>query len=216
VSSRHSRLAGALPPLVFGLSLLPLARLVWLGAGEGLGANPVEFVTRSTGTWSLAFLCLALAVSPLRRLTGWAAPLRLRRMIGLFAFFYSALHLSVFLWLEHWFDLWAMVLDGVARPFLAAGFAAFVLMVPLAATSTQAMVRRLGPRWKSLHRFVYLAAVLAIVHFWWHKAGKNDLFEPVVYAAIVALLLAFRLEAVLRPIAAGWRKSGEGAGPTRR
>lgn len=182
-----------LKPAVFLLSLLPLARLFLLGFAGELGANPVEFVTRSTGTWALVMLCLTLAVTPLRRLSGWNALVRLRRMLGLFAFFYASLHFTVFLWLEHWFDLAAMLLDVLERPFVTAGFLAFLLMVPLAATSTQAMVRRLGSRWLALHRLVYLIAPLAVLHFWWHKAGKNDFGEPAFYGAVVALLLAARL-----------------------
>ncbi len=182
-----------LKPAVFLLSLLPLARLFLLGFMGELGANPVEFVTRSTGTWALVMLCLTLAVTPLRRLSGWNALVRLRRMLGLFAFFYASLHFTVFLWLEHWFDVAAMLLDVLERPFVTAGFLAFLLMVPLAATSTQAMVRRLGSRWQALHRLVYLIAPLAVLHFWWHKAGKNDFGEPAFYGAVVALLLAARL-----------------------
>lgn len=182
-----------LKPAVFLLSLLPLARLFLLGFMGELGANPVEFVTRSTGTWALVMLCLTLAVTPLRRLSGWNALVRLRRMLGLFAFFYASLHFTVFLWLEHWFDVAAMLLDVLERPFVTAGFLAFLLMLPLAATSTQAMVRRLGSRWQALHRLVYLIAPLAVLHFWWHKAGKNDFGEPAFYGAVVALLLAARL-----------------------
>lgn len=182
-----------LKPAIFLLSLLPLARLFLLGFANELGANPVEFVTRSTGTWALVMLCLTLAVTPLRRLSGWNALVRLRRMLGLFAFFYASLHFSVFLWLEHWFDLAAMLLDVLERPFVTAGFLAFLLMAPLAATSTQGMVRRLGSRWQALHRLVYLIAPLAVLHFWWHKAGKNDFGEPAIYGVVVALLLAARL-----------------------
>ena len=182
-----------LKPAVFLLSLLPLARLFLLGFTGELGANPVEFVTRSTGTWALVMLCLTLAVTPLRRLSGWNALVRLRRMLGLFAFFYASLHFTVFLWLEHWFDVAAMLLDVLERPFVTTGFLAFLLMLPLAATSTQAMVRRLGSRWQALHRLVYLIAPLAVLHFWWHKAGKNDFGEPAFYGAVVALLLAARL-----------------------
>ncbi|TXL64289.1 protein-methionine-sulfoxide reductase heme-binding subunit MsrQ [Zeimonas arvi] len=182
-----------LKPAIFLLSLLPLARLFLLGFAGELGANPVEFVTRSTGTWALVMLCLTLAITPLRRLSGWNALVRLRRMLGLFAFFYASLHFTVFLWLEHWFDLAAMLLDVLERPFVTVGFLAFLLMVPLAATSTQAMVRRLGSRWLTLHRLVYLIGPLAVLHFWWHKAGKNDFGEPAFYGAVIALLLAARL-----------------------
>lgn len=188
---------GGLPawakPAVFILALLPLARLVALGVADRLGTNPVEFVTRSTGTWALVMLCVALSVTPIRRLSGWNPVVRLRRMLGLFAFFYAALHFSVFLWLEHWFDVAAMLRDVLERPFVTVGFLAFVLLVPLAATSTQGMIRRLGARWQTLHRLVYLIAPLAVLHFWWHKAGKNDLAEPAIYALVVALLLAWRL-----------------------
>ncbi|MCM5570880.1 sulfoxide reductase heme-binding subunit YedZ [Burkholderiaceae bacterium FT117] len=182
-----------LKPVVFLACLVPLARLFALGFADELGTNPVEFVTRSTGTWALVMLCATLAVTPLRRLSGWTALVRLRRMLGLFAFFYALLHFTVFLWLEHWFDLGAMLLDVIERPFVTAGFLAFVLLVPLAATSTQAMMRRLGSRWQALHRLVYLVAPLAILHFWWHKAGKNDFLEPAIYGTVVGLLLLARL-----------------------
>ena len=179
---------------LFALALLPLARLVVLGAGPGLGANPVEFVTRSLGTWALVMLCVTLAVTPLRHLTGWAWLARLRRMAGLFCFFYASLHVAAYAVVDLRLDLHAIVSDIVKRPFITAGFAAFVLLVPLAATSNSAMVRRLGARnWQRLHRFVYPIAALAILHFWWHKAGKNDFGEPAVYALIVAVLLGARL-----------------------
>jgi sulfoxide reductase heme-binding subunit YedZ len=180
---------------LFVLSLGPLARLVLagtVGAFGGLGVNPVELVTRSTGTWTLVFLCATLTVSPLRRLTGASWLLRLRRMLGLFAFFYGALHLLTYLWFEQWFDLGAVVDDVIRRPFITMGMLAFVLMVPLAATSTDAMVRRLGRRWGLLHRLVYGIAIASILHYWWHKAGKNDYTEVGVYALIVAALLAWR------------------------
>jgi sulfoxide reductase heme-binding subunit YedZ len=195
-------LRGGLPawfkPVVFALSLLPLARLVAYAVTDRLGANPVEFITRSTGTWALVMLCVTLAVTPLRRLSGWNALVRLRRMLGLFAFFYACLHLIVFLWLEHWFDVTAMLRDVLERPFITVGFVAFLLLVPLAATSTQRMIRWLGKRWQALHRLVYLIAPLAVLHYWWHKAGKNDLVEPLLYALVVAVLLASRLPMLRR------------------
>jgi sulfoxide reductase heme-binding subunit YedZ len=181
---------------VFVAALLPLARLVlagthgWFG---GLGTNPVELVTRSTGTWTLVFLCLTLAITPLRRLSGWNALVRLRRMLGLYAFFYGVLHFVTYLWFDQWFDVAAIVRDVVKRPFITMGFLAFVLMVPLAATSADAMVRRLGRRWAQLHRLVYAVAAAAILHYWWHKAGKNDFSEVGWYAAVVALLLGWRV-----------------------
>jgi sulfoxide reductase heme-binding subunit YedZ len=180
--------------LLFALALVPLLRLVYLGASGGLGANPVEFVTRSLGTWALVLLCVTLAVTPLRQLTGWAWLLRLRRMAGLFCFFYALLHVSTYVGLDHWFDLRAILTDIIKRPYITAGFAAFVMLVPLAVTSTNAMVRRLGARnWQRLHKLVYLIALAAILHFWWHKAGKNDVGEPTIYAIVIGGLLGVRL-----------------------
>ena len=183
----------ALRALVFALALVPLARFVVLGALDSLSANPVEFVQRSTGTWALAMLCITLAVTPLRRLFGWSWLMRLRRMLGLFAFFYACLHLLAYAWLDQWFDWNAIVDDVLERPFITVGVVAFVLLIPLAATSTNAMMRRLGRRWQELHRLVYAIAVLAVLHYWWHKAGKNDFSAPLAWALVVAGLLAVRL-----------------------
>jgi methionine sulfoxide reductase heme-binding subunit len=180
--------------LLFALALLPLARLVYLGFAGGLGANPVEFVTRSLGTWALVMLCVTLSITPLRQLTGWAWLLRLRRMAGLFCFAYALLHVSTYAVLDHWLDLPAIFADIVKRPYITAGFAAFAMLVPLAVTSTNAMVRRLGARnWQRLHRLVYVIALAAILHFWWHKAGKNDFGEPTIYAIVIGGLLGVRL-----------------------
>ena len=178
--------------LVFVGSLAPLARLVWLGLHNGLSANPFEFVTRSTGTWALVFLCLSLAITPLRRLSGQAQWMRLRRMLGLYSFFYAVLHASLWVWVDQGLDVVAMARDVVRRPFIAAGVAAFVLLIPLAATSTRAMIQRLGRRWRQLHRLVYVIACAAILHYAWHKAGKNDFAEVSVYATIVMWLLGVR------------------------
>jgi sulfoxide reductase heme-binding subunit YedZ len=181
---------------LFLICLLPLARLVlagttgWFG---GLGANPVELITRSTGTWTLVLLCCTLAVTPLRRFTGWNRLIRLRRMLGLYTFFYGVLHLMTWVWFDQFFDLSDMGRDLAKRPFIAMGMVAFVSMVPLAATSTQSMIRRLGRRWAVLHRLIYLTAVAAILHYLWHKAGKNDFTQVSVYAAVIAVLLATRL-----------------------
>ena len=178
---------------VFVASLLPLARLVWLGSHDGLSANPLEYVTRSTGTWALVFLCLTLAITPLRRLSGWAQWQKLRRMLGLYCFFYALLHFAIWFWIDQQLDLRLMWADVVRRPFIAAGFVAFALLLPLAATSPRAMMRTLGANWLRLHRLIYLIAVAAILHYWWHKAGKND-FETVrIYAAVVAALLGIRV-----------------------
>lgn len=187
---------GTIKAAVFVLALGPLARLLLVGttgAWGGLGANPVEFVTRSTGTWTLVFLCITLAITPARRLSGWNWLQRLRRMLGLFAFFYGALHFTTYFWLDQWFDLAAIARDIVKRPFITMGFTAFVLMIPLAVTSTDAMVRSLGRRWGKLHRLVYAVAIAAILHYWWHKAGKNDFSEVGWYAAVVIGLLGWRL-----------------------
>ena len=179
--------------VVFTASLIPLARLFWLGMNDGLSANPVEFVTRSTGTWALVFLCLSLGMTPLRRLTGWTQWIRLRRMLGLYSFFYALLHFTLWLWVDHALDLTAMWDDVLQRPFIAAGFTAFVLLIPLAVTSTKGMMRTLGQRWVQLHKLVYVIAIAAILHYWWHKAGKNDFGTVSIYAGIVVWLLGIRL-----------------------
>jgi sulfoxide reductase heme-binding subunit YedZ len=182
-----------LKPLIFLAGLYPLARLVFFGFTDGLTANPVQFITYSTGTWALVFICVTLAVTPLRRLTGANWLIRLRRMIGLFAFFYALLHFVTYIWFDQWFNVASMFHDVLKRPFITVGFGAFVLLLLLAVTSPQAMVRRLGRKWQYLHRGIYLAAGLAVLHFWWMKAGKNDLDEPKIYLAVVAVLLAFRV-----------------------
>jgi len=179
--------------VLFLIALLPLARVVWLGSEGRLGANPIETITRASGDWTLYFLCFTLAITPLRRLTGQQWLLKLRRMLGLFCFFYASLHFLCFLWFDHFFDLAEMWKDVKKRPFITVGFSAFVLLIPLAATSTTAMQRRLGRNWARLHRLVYLIALLAIVHFWWMRAGKNNFGEPIVFGAIVAMLLGMRL-----------------------
>lgn len=184
---------------LFACSLLPFARLAAFIATDRLGANPIEFITRNTGDWTLYFLCLTLAVTPLRRLSGWHWLIRLRRMLGLFTFFYACLHFTTFLWFDHFFDVQEMWADVLKRPFIAVGFTAFVMLVPLAATSTNAMVRRLGgKRWQWLHRAIYLIAPLAILHFWWMKAGKNDFAQPILFGTIVAILLLARVAWRLR------------------
>ena len=188
--------------VLFVAALLPFVRLVLFAFTGRLGANPIEFITRNTGDWTLYFLCLTLAVTPLRRLTKWNWLIKLRRMLGLFAFFYVTLHFTTFLWFDHFFDIDEMLKDVVKRPFIAVGFTAFLLLMPLAATSTNGMVRRLGgKRWQSLHRAVYAIALLGILHFWWMKAGKNDFAQPILFGGIVLLLLLARLYwNVLQPL----------------
>ncbi|PAJ81045.1 protein-methionine-sulfoxide reductase heme-binding subunit MsrQ [Burkholderia ubonensis] len=186
--------------LAFAAGLTPFARVVLFGLTDRLGANPVEFVTRSTGRWTLVMLCITLGVTPLRRVTGVAALLRFRRMLGLFAFFYATLHFTTYVWLDKWFDLAEILKDIGKRPFITVGFAAFVLLVPLAATSPRAMVRRLGRHWATLHRAIYAIVPFGVLHFWWMKAGKHDLAQPKLYAAIVVALLGWRVAAW------GWRR----------
>jgi sulfoxide reductase heme-binding subunit YedZ len=192
-SANASRWVGPAKIAVFVAALYPLARIVLFGFTGGLGANPIEFITRSTGLWTLVFICITLAVTPLRKLAGWNALLRFRRMLGLYAFFYAALHFTTYFWFDKWFDIAAIVKDIGKRPFITVGFAAFVLLVPLAVTSPKAMVRKLGRRWQTLHRAIYPIAALAILHFWWMKAGKHDLILPKIYGAIVIALLGWRV-----------------------
>jgi sulfoxide reductase heme-binding subunit YedZ len=184
----------AAKPLLFAACLLPLGWLVQGAVAGTLGPNPAEALIRSTGDWTLRLLCLALAVTPLRQATGWHALARLRRMLGLFAFFYGSLHFLAFAWLDMGLDMGAIVRDIAKRPFILVGTAALLLMLALAATSFNAAVRAMGAaRWQALHRAVYAVALLAIVHFYWMRAGKNDYAEVAVYAAIVAALLGWRL-----------------------
>jgi methionine sulfoxide reductase heme-binding subunit len=179
--------------LVFLGGLYPLARLVLFGFTGALGANPIEFITRSTGLWTLVFLCITLAITPARRLSGVNELLRFRRMLGLFAFFYVVLHFTTYIWFDKWFDVFAILKDIAKRPFIMVGFAAFVLLIPLAVTSPKAMVKKLGRRWRTLHMLIYPIAAFAILHFWWMRAGKHDLILPKTYGAIVVVLLAWRL-----------------------
>ena len=179
---------------LFVLALLPFLRLVVSAFTDQLGANPVEFITRNTGDWTLYFLCTTLAVTPLRRLTNWVWLVKLRRMQGLYVFFYSSLHFTTFLWFDHAFDITEMWKDVLKRPFITVGFIAFVLLIPLAATSTNAIIKKLGAKnWQRLHRLVYLIASLGILHFWWMKAGKHDFEQPLIFGAIVATMLIMRL-----------------------
>jgi len=179
---------------VLAVALIPAARLLVFAFTGNLGANPIEFITRSTGSWTLYFLCFTLTVTPLRRLVNWNWLIKLRRMLGLLAFFYATLHFTTFLWFDHFFDVEEMWRDVLKRPFITVGFMAFVLLIPLAATSTNAMVRRLGgKRWQWLHRAIYVIAPFGILHFWWIKAGKHDFERPILYGAIIAILLLARV-----------------------
>lgn len=180
--------------VLFVAALLPFLRLVVFTIIDQLGANPVEFITRNTGDWTLYFLCIVLAVTPLRRLSNWNWLIKLRRMLGLYAFFYAALHFTTFLWFDHFFDVQEMWKDVVKRPFITVGFIAFVLLIPLAVTSTNGMIKRLGgKRWQWLHRVIYVIAPLGILHFWWMKAAKHDFAQPLLFGIVVAALLLLRL-----------------------
>jgi len=178
---------------IFVLALLPLDRLIWLGFTDGLGANPIEFITRSTGTWALVFLCLTLGMTPLRLISHSTAWIRYRRMLGLFSFFYACIHFGIWLWLYQNFDLIEMLKDVVKRPFITMGFISFILLIPLAMTSTHWAQQKLGRRWMQLHRIVYLIAATVVLHYWWHKAGKNDFDTVTIYAIVLSLLLCCRI-----------------------
>ncbi|MCW9031122.1 MAG: sulfoxide reductase heme-binding subunit YedZ [Gammaproteobacteria bacterium] len=182
-------------PLIFLLCLLPLVLLSINFYLDELGANPFEVLTRSTGEWTLRFLLLTLAMTPLRQLTGSAWPLRMRRMLGLFSFFYVCVHLSTYLVLDHFFDWDEIIKDIIKRPYITFGMLAFTLLIPLAITSTNKMMKRLGRRWKSLHKLVYLIAILGVLHFL--LLVKADLREPIIYALILLVLLAARLKPTL-------------------
>jgi sulfoxide reductase heme-binding subunit YedZ len=173
------------------LCLMPLGRLIFLGLNDRLGANPIEFITHSTGTWTLVGLLLTLSVTPLRKLSGLTWLLRFRRLLGLFAFFYACLHFITYIWLDQFFDPASIAKDVVKRPFITVGFSAFVLLLPLAATSNQRMMKKLGRNWQRLHRLIYLIASLGVVHYWW--LVKKDITQPLIYACVLAILLAMRL-----------------------
>lgn len=179
--------------VIFLVALIPLDRLIWLGFTDGLGANPIEFITRSTGTWALVFLCLTLSMTPLRLITHSTVWIRYRRMLGLFSFFYACLHFGIWLWLDQNFDLIDMLKDVVKRPFITMGFTSLVLLTPLALTSNHWAQRKLGRSWSKLHYLVYVIACTAILHYWWHKASKNDLDTVSIYAVILLVLLCFRI-----------------------
>ncbi len=181
-------------PAVFGLALLPFAWLVFGAASQSLGANPAEALIRSSGDWTLRFLCLVLLVTPLRVISNTAALARFRRMLGLFVYFYAVLHLLCYSWLDMGFDIPDIARDIAKRPFILVGFSAFVLLTLLAATSFNRIVKAMGARrWQLLHRLVYVVAALAVLHFFWMRAGKNDFAEVAVYAAILSLLLGWRV-----------------------
>jgi sulfoxide reductase heme-binding subunit YedZ len=205
VSAKGLLLHPAAKPLVFALCLLPFAWLVYgvlaatLWNADTLGANPAEHLIRATGDWTLRFLCIVLAVTPLRVITSTPALARFRRMLGLFAYFYVLLHLLSYSWLDMGFDVPDIAKDIAKRPFILVGFSAFLLLTPLAATSFNAAIKKLGAaRWQLLHKLVYLIAGLGLLHFFWMRSGKNDFAEVAVYAGIVAVLLGWRVWQYLR------------------
>ena len=188
---------GTLRRLIFSAALLPAAWLVYGAFTDGLTANPIDYITDTTGTTALSFLIISLTVTPLRRLTGRHEIIKLRRMLGLFAFFYACLHLSTWLVLDWFFDFASMADDVLERRFITMGMTTFLLLLPLAVTSTAAMIRRLGRRWQLLHRLVYVAAITAIIHFWW--LVKADIREPRLWALALSVLLGFRAWWTLQP-----------------
>jgi len=182
-----------LKPLVFTVCLIPLSQLTYNYYSDNLTANPIEYITRFTGSWALFILLASLAVTPLRRITGWNDLIKLRRMLGLFGFFYATLHFATYMVLDLFFDFAAIGKDILKRPYITVGFTALVLMIPLVATSNARMIRRLGKRWQQLHYLAYAIAVLGVLHFYW--LVKADIRRPVQYGAALALLLGYRLVA---------------------
>lgn len=192
-------LHAATKPLLFALALLPFASLLYGALANTLGPNPAEALIRSSGDWTLRFLCLTLAVTPLRQWTRLHALARLRRMAGLFTYFYGVTHFLCFAWLDMGFDVGDIARDIAKRPFILVGFSALVLMTPLAATSFNRAVKALGARrWQALHRAVYAIALLALLHFFWMRAGKNDFAEWSIYALVIGVLLGWRIWTGLR------------------
>lgn len=178
--------------LVFLAGFVPLTRLLWKGWHDGLGANPIEVITHSTGDWTLTLVLTTLAISPLRRFTRQYWLIGVRRMIGLFAFFYGVLHFLTYVWLDKFFDVHEMLKDIAKRPFITVGFSAFVLLIPLAITSTKGWIRRLGGKnWQRLHRLIYVTGVLGVIHYLW--LVKADLRKPLEYGAVLSLLLLYRV-----------------------
>ncbi|GGP25679.1 sulfite oxidase heme-binding subunit YedZ [Silvimonas amylolytica] len=183
--------------VLFLVCLIPLARTAWLALSA---VNPIEFITHQTGTWTLIFLLLTLTITPLRQLTGRNELIRFRRMLGLYAFFYVCLHFLTWLVLDHFFDFHAIIKDIIKRPFITVGFLAFVLLIPLAVTSTDKMMRRLKRNWGRLHKLIYVIAPLGVLHYWW--LVKRDITQPLIFAVLLGILLAWRVVRRQRAVAA--------------
>ncbi len=191
----------AAKPVAFVLGLLPAVWLFYAAAFDHLGANPAEALERSLGDWTLRLLCLVLAITPLRTVAGWPGLARFRRMVGLYVYFYATLHLLAYSWFDMGFDLADIANDIPKRPFILVGFCAFVLLTPLALTSFNRAIRALGAaRWRSLHQSVYVVAVLAVLHFFWMRAGKHNFAEVAAYALILGSLLGWRLQRYFKRI----------------
>ena len=183
--------------LLILLGMLPLARLIAGFPLGWLGVNPIEFITRSTGTWTLVGLAVTLSITPLRKLLNWSWLIRLRRTAGLLAFFYACLHFATYIWFDRFFDVQDIIKDIIKRPFITVGFAAFVLLIPLAATSNNSVIKKIGSKlWQRIHYLIYLIAVLAVIHYWW--LVKKDLTQPIIYACVFAVLLGMRVSWKLR------------------
>lgn len=198
ISRQKLLLHPAAKPLLFIVCLLPFAALFYGALTNNLGANPAEYLIRAAGDWTLRFICIVLAVTPLRVISGTPALARFRRMLGLFAYFYVVVHLLSYSWFDMGFDVAEIVKDIIKRPFILVGFSAFLLLTPLAATSLNAAIKKMGARrWQLLHKLVYLIAGLGLLHFYWMRAGKNDFAEVFVYAAIIAMLLGWRAQQYL-------------------
>lgn len=206
--NQHQFVRTVVKPVLFILCMAPLALLVWNGLHHDLGANPVEKMTHVTGDWTLRLLLITLTVTPLRKLTGWHAVIRVRRMLGLYAFFYACLHFSIYLVFDHFFDMGEIAEDVIKHPYVTVGFASYLLLIPLAATSTNKMVKRLGgARWQKLHKLVYVIATGGVLHYLW--LVKADTRDPIIYGVLLALLLIFRVLDQRRGVtASGTPRSG--------
>jgi sulfoxide reductase heme-binding subunit YedZ len=180
-------------PIVFFLALTPFLRLIWYGFHDGLTVNPIEFITRFTGTWAIVMLCITLAITPVRMTFGWNQLLKYRRMLGLFCFFYTLLHFLTWSIIDQQLDLQAIYQDFFKRTFITLGLVAFIGLIPLAITSTKGMQKRLGRNWSKLHELIYPIAIFVVLHYYLHKAGKNNFGEVRIYIAILGALLTWRL-----------------------
>ena len=198
--------------LVFSLCFAPTLVLIWYSLTGGLSVNPIEDITHRTGDWALRFVLLTLAVTPFRWLSGWNEVIRYRRMLGLFTFWYASLHFSTYIVFDHFFDVRSIADDVIERKYVTAGFFGFILMLPLAVTSTQGWIRRLGKRWSVLHRLIYVAAVAGVVHFLW--LVKLETSEPLIYAAVLSGLFLVRVVRRKLTRAAGHQVSSGGASAT--